>query len=122
MVETGRGTHIFPDSEVAGIVRSNLEGARYLLSRGKGPGLTGHVTDATTGKPLEAIVWFPSIETEDVNRRTSDARFGRYWRLLSPGKYTLVVMKDGYQTKVLKDVEVKEGEWTGLDVALEPAK
>ena len=121
-METGRGTHIFPDSEVAGIVRTNLEGARYLLSRSKGPGLTGHISDAKTGKRLEAIVWIPSIETEDVKRRTSDTMFGRYWRLLSPGKYTSIVMKEGYQTKVLKDVEVKEGEWTGLDVALEPAK
>ncbi|MEK9138448.1 MAG: M14 family zinc carboxypeptidase, partial [Bacteroidota bacterium] len=122
VVETGKGTHIFPDSEVAGIVRSNLEGARYLLNRGKGAGLTGHITDAKTGKPLEAIVWFPSIETEDVNRRTSEPRFGRYWRLLSPGKCTLIVIKDGYQTKVLKDVDVKDGEWTRVDVALEPAK
>jgi hypothetical protein len=118
VVETGKGSHVFPENEVAGIVKSNLEGSRYLLNRGKGPGLTGHITDAATGKPLEAIVWFPTIETEDVHRRTSEPQFGRYWRLLSPGKYYLVVMKEGYQTKVLKDVEVKAGGWTTVDIKL----
>lgn len=122
VVETGKGTHIFPEADVAGIVESNLEGTRYLLNRGKGPGLTGYITDAKSGKPLEAMVWFPSIDTEDVKRRKSEPQFGRYWRLLLPGKYTLIVSKDGYETKVLKDVEVKEGGWTRLDVAIEPAK
>jgi hypothetical protein len=118
VVETGKGSHIFPENEMPGIVKSNLEGARYLLDRAKGPGLTGHITDAITGEPLGANVWLPTIETEDVRRRTSESRFGRYWRLLSPGKYYLVVMKEGYQTKVLKDVEVKAGEWTALDIGL----
>jgi hypothetical protein len=119
VVETGKGTHIFPEDEVAGIVQNNLQGVRYLLDRGKGPGFTGRITDAKSGKALEAIVWFPSIETEDVKRRKSEPRFGRYWRLLWPGKYTFIVSKDGYETKVLKDVEVKDGEWTRVDVELE---
>lgn len=120
VVETGKGAHVFPADEVEGIVKSNLNGAHYLLNRGKGPGLTGHVTDAKTGKPLEAIVWSPSIETEDVDRRTSDLKFGRYWRLLLPGTYDVIVMKEGYRTAIFKDVNVAEEGWTILDVELEP--
>lgn len=122
VVETGKGAHIFPPEEVEGIVKSNLNGAHYLLDCGKGPGLTGHVTDARTGKPLEAIVWLPSIETEDIDRRTTDHRFGRYWRLLLPGSYDLVVMKEGYQIAIFKDVKVAEEGWTILDVELEPER
>ena len=121
IVETGNGTAIFADSDCTGIMMANLDGAWYILNRGTGPGLTGHVTDAKTHKPLLATVWLPTIESEDVNRRTTEPRFGRFWRLLSPGKYYLVVMRDGYETKVLKDVEVKPGGWTTLDIALEPA-
>jgi hypothetical protein len=121
VVETGKGTHIFADSDAVGIARSNLEGAWYILDRGKGPGLAGHVIDAKTGKPLQATVWLPTIETEDLNRRMTERTFGRYWRLLAPGKYYLVVMKDGYETRVFKDVEVKPEGWTTLDITLEPA-
>jgi hypothetical protein len=120
IIETGKGAAIFPEEEVAGIIRSNLAGAHWFLNRAKGPGLTGHITDARSGKPLSAVVWFPTIENEDVHRRTSEPQFGRYTRFLLPGKYYLIVSCEGYRTKVLKDIEVKKGEWTTLDVALEP--
>jgi carboxypeptidase T len=120
IIETGKGAAIFPEEEVPGIIKSNLAGVHYFLNRAKGPGLTGHVLDARSGKPLEANVWFPAIETEDVRRRTSEPAFGRYSRLLLPGKYFLIVSCEGYRPKVLKDVEVQKGEWTTLDVQLEP--
>jgi len=120
VVETGKGTHIFADSDAVGIAKSNLEGAWYILDRGRGPGLTGHVIDGKTGKPLQATVWLPTIETEDVNRRTTEPTFGRYCRLLAPGKYYLLVQKDGYETRVFKDVEVKPEGWTTLDIAMQP--
>ncbi|MGB2959889.1 MAG: M14 family metallopeptidase, partial [Bacteroidota bacterium] len=87
VVETGKGAHIFPDSDAARIIESNLEGIRYILDQGNGPGLTGHVTDAHTGKALGAQIWLPDIDMEDVERRTSLERTGRFWRLLSPGKH-----------------------------------
>jgi len=120
IVETGNGTAIFADSDCTGIMWNNLGGAWYILNHGTGPGLTGHITDAKTHKPLQATVWLPTIETEDVKRRMTEPKFGRYWRLLDPGKYYLVVMMEGYETKVIKDVEVKLGEWTTLDIPLQP--
>jgi hypothetical protein len=120
VIETGKGAAIFPEEEVPGIVKSNLAGVHYFLNRAKGPGLKGHVVDARSGKPLEATVWFPAIETEDVHRRTSEPSFGRYSRLLMPGKYSIIVSSPGYQTKVLKNVEVRKGESATLDVKLEP--
>ena len=81
--------------------------------------MTGRVLDGKSGKPLEAVVWCPAIETEDVRRRTSEPMFGRYRRFLMPGKYTVVVSREGYQTKVVKGVEVRDGEWTSLDIPLD---
>jgi carboxypeptidase T len=120
IVETGRGAHVFPPEEIPGIVEANIPGAYYLLERGKGPGLTGRVTDAGTGEALDAVVWFPSIESEEVDRRTTKPGTGRYHRLLFPGTYYMIVMCDGYETKVFPEVEVIDGNWTEFDIQLNP--
>ncbi len=119
VIETGSGAHIFPEAEIGGIVKNNLDGVRYLFERGRGPGLTGHVMDARTGKPLEATVWFPEIETEDTRRRTTEGTSGKYWRLLAPGKYSLIVSAPGHRVGIFKDVAVGAEGWTKLEVKLE---
>lgn len=118
IVETGSGASFFAPHEVPGIISANLAGVRYVLRRAAGPGLTGRITDATTGAPLEAEVWFPAIETEDVHRRMTEPAFGRFRRLLVPGKYICIVSKPGYRTAVLSDVGVHVKGWTTRDVAL----
>jgi hypothetical protein len=120
IVETGLGSRVFPPEEVPGIVEANLSGARYLLDRARGPGLTVLVTDASTGRPLEAVVWLPAIESEELDRRTTDGLFGRYWRLLNRGTYKVMVMKPGYHTAILPDVVIDTEGWHELNVALKP--
>lgn len=119
IVETGKGAHIFPPEEVGGIVANNLNGARYLMSRGEGPGFCVKVTDAESGDPLSAEVWLPAIETEDVDRRRTRAETGGYWRLLRPGKYAVHVTADGYDPALL-EVEVPNAGWNCLTVRLRP--
>jgi hypothetical protein len=118
IVETGRGAHIFPPEEVRRIVEANIPGAYYLLDRGNGSGLTGKVTDAESGKVLEAVVWFPTIESEELDRRTTIPGTGRYFRLLNPGTYYMIVMCDGYDTYVHPEVVVREGDWTEHNIQL----
>ncbi len=123
VVETGRGTHIYPDKGRKITVDNNMEGVKYIFRRGFGAGLTGLVKDAKTKKPLKAIVWIPAIETEDIDRRSTDEEFGRYYRLLMPNKkYDLHFMKEGYETKIIKGVTLKDEGWTTLDVELNPVK
>jgi hypothetical protein len=123
IIETGKGTHIYPCEGRENVVKSNLEGVKYILRKGFGPGLTGNIKDAKTGKPLSAIVWIPSIESEDISRRVSDSKFGRYYRLLRPNKkYNLFFMKEGYEVKIIKDVYIKKDGWTTLNVELNPLK
>lgn len=122
IIETGKGSHLFPPAEVPGIIAANLEGVRALLRHAAGPGLAVTVTDAATGKPLMAQVWLPQIDNETVDRRVTDAAFGRRWRLLMPGKHNVIVSCEGYETKVLRDVAVDAEGWTPLAVALAPTK
>lgn len=118
IVETGIWASIFPPYEVPGIVRANLAGMRYMLGRIDGPGVALYVKDAATGYPLEAEVWFPAIETEEVHRRTSDPGFGVLRHLLIPGKHSAIIAKTGYQTVVVRDIEVGPTGWVSKDVLL----
>jgi len=118
VVETGKGASIFAPYEVGGIVRANLKGIRYMLHRAEGPGLAVRVIDAASGAPLEAVVWFPSIETEELHRRTSHPQTGILHRLLKPGLYPMIVSKPGYETSVLPAVTPGEAGWTKVDVKL----
>jgi len=118
IVETGNGASIFPPHEVEGIVKANLKGIHYMLRRAEGPGLAVQVTDAKTGTPLEATVWFPAIETEDVDRRTSNPQTGMHHRILKPGAYSIHVSKPGFAPVVLNKVAVNDSGWTSLKVSL----
>ncbi len=122
IVETGLGAHIFPPDEVHDIVEANIPGAYYLLERAKGPGFNVSVTEAETGSPMEAVVWFPAIESEEVDRRTTNPRTGRYYRLLKPGTYYMIVQKEGYRTVVVPEAVVREGEWTPLTITMHPGE
>lgn len=119
IIETGKGSHLFPAPEVPGIVAANLQGITAWLRHAAGPGVAVKVTDAATGAPLVAQVWLPQIENETVDRRVTDATFGRRWRLLEPGTHQVIVSCPGYRTVALRDVDVAATGWTPLEVKLE---
>jgi hypothetical protein len=116
IVETGRGSHVFPPEMEPGIVEANLEGARYLIRRAAGPGLALKVRDADSGDPVVAEVWIPVIDTEDVDRRRTRST-GSHWRLLHPKTYSIHVSAPGFERAIL-EVEIKETGWTDVVVEL----
>lgn len=118
IIETGKGSHLFLPEDVPGIIAENLKGTTVVLNNAAGPGLSVKVTDAATGAPLSAEVWLPHVDNETVDRRHSDAQFGRARRLLNPGTYYLVVSRDGYETAALPKVTVEADGWTELTVEL----
>jgi hypothetical protein len=120
VVETARGAHIVPEPDVHPIVESNIAGLAPLFEAGGGPGVTGRVTETATGRPLEAEVRVPAVETEDVSRRTSHPVSGRYWRLLPPGTYDLLFSCKGYKPLLLPGVHVGEKGWVECPVVLKP--
>jgi len=101
------------------IAQDNIAGALYLFDRVSGPGLTGHVTNSSTGEPLIANVKVIELFYPIIIPRTSDELYGRYYRLLLPGTYSVEFSKEGYETLIVNDVQVNPGELTLLDVQLD---
>jgi hypothetical protein len=118
IMEVGKGAHIFPPAVVPDLIEGQLTGLRPLFARAAGPGLAVRVTDAATGEPLPARVHLPHRENETSDRRHADAAFGRHWRLLPEGAYTVLVSHPCYATVRLENVTVTPGAWTPLEVAL----
>lgn len=104
---------------VDGICERVANGSYYLIERTYGPGLTGHVTDAATRAPLVAEVEVLEHTSEQLTPRTTDATYGRYWRLLQPGTYTVRFSAFGYETQTFTDVVVDSVGLTTLDCAME---
>ena len=86
-----------------------------MMNRVHTRALTGHVT--RNGKPAVAIVTVDGIDKPDNLRRPymSDAVFGRYYRILMPGVYTVRFTFEG--KKVVKEnVIIADDRQTVLDI------
>jgi hypothetical protein len=103
---------------VPGIIDANLNGIRTMLRRAEGPGVAIHVTDASTGVPLEATVWVPKIETEELRRRTANPATGTLYRFLPSAAHQVIVSLPGYVTQVLPAVAPPESGWKRVEVKL----
>ncbi len=104
---------------VDGICERVANGSYYLLERAAGPGLTGHVTDAATRGPLVVEVEILEATSDRLDPRTTDPSYGRYWRALKAGTYTVEFSAFGYDTQTFTDVVVDTTGWSTLDCALE---
>jgi hypothetical protein len=122
VVETGWGAIFPPARAVDRIVRANLAGVRTFLKLAEGPGIRVKARDSVTAKPLEASVWVPSIETSELQRRTTEPQSGVYYRLLLPGSYSIIVSAAGHEPAVLPEVKVRSEGWTEIGVSLMPEK
>jgi len=77
-------------------------------------GLTGVVTDANSGEPLDATVW---VE-EKYWPCFTDPKVGDYHRVLMPGTYTVHYQANGYEEEVHTVEVIDSEEPTVLDVSL----
>jgi len=90
-------------------IERNLEGALHLMNRGIGYFIgefgadayqvTGIVTDASNGNPIDsAVVTISEMDGPMLNPRVTD-QFGRYHRLLTNGTFALSVSARGYENQ-----------------------
>lgn len=96
----------------------NFNGIVYLLNRTFYSGITGHVRDSTTLEPLAANVEVLGLVGDSITHRTSDSLFGRFYRLLTNGTYTMRFSKPGYITKTITGIPVTSDSLTKLEVLL----
>ncbi|RUS78696.1 hypothetical protein EGW08_013551, partial [Elysia chlorotica] len=77
-------------------------------------GAHGFVTDADTGEGLVGAVFM----VEGIDHNVTSVEFGAYWRLLTPGSYSIRVVAYGYQDATFRDVEIPAGEGIQLNVSM----
>lgn len=117
IIETGE--EYFPSlADAARIAEQNLRGAMYLLERALGAGISGHVVDAETGKPLNADIHVRGRRADYVRPRHANGAWGRFERLLRPGTYTVEISQTDYETARFEKVQVEADRMTPLHVML----
>ncbi len=95
-------------------------GQFYLMERAlSGPGLTGFVTAAHTGLPVEAQIVVQQVHDPDIGPRLTDPSHGRYWRLLTSGSYTVTASAQNFIPQT-RTIYVSATGWTQLDFQLQP--
>jgi len=82
-------------------------------------GIRGMVSDAVTGGSLSAGIEILSHDN-DSSHIYSDISNGWYFRYLAEGTYDLRVSADGYYSRTLEMVEVRNYESVRLDIQLDP--
>ncbi|MBK7214010.1 MAG: carboxypeptidase regulatory-like domain-containing protein [Bacteroidales bacterium] len=119
------GTTFIPSaSQIPGICSDNLQAALILLHRVDKSTLTGLVKDANTLSPLAAEVYVEGVDNTGAFRKpyTSDAGFGRYYRMLPDGNYTVTFSLFGYIPQTFNNVNINNLAQTLLNVNLVPAQ
>ncbi len=99
------------------IARNNVNGVFEMLKRIHGSSITGHVYDSGTLEPLVAEVIIQN-DYPINNPRTTEPVYGRFYRLLRPGTYSVTVTRDGYKDYLNPGVTVEDGMPTRLEIPL----
>lgn len=95
----------------------NREAMLYLIAD-CGNGITGTVTDGSSGRPIRALVDVASIGWPVY----TDPVLGDFHRYCLPGTYTLEITAAGYEVMTVENIVVTEGEPTVVDVLLVPSE
>ncbi|MBK6346613.1 MAG: carboxypeptidase regulatory-like domain-containing protein [Bacteroidales bacterium] len=119
------GTEFIPPAaEISSMCQNNLQAALILLNRIDKSTLTGIVKDASTLLPLQAEVTVSGIDNTAAFRKpyTSDEAFGRYYRMLPDGNYTVTFSLYGYIPQTFTNVNINNLAQTILNVNLVQAQ
>ncbi len=119
------GTQFIPPStEIASMCVGNLQAALILLNRIEKSTLTGLVKDANTLLPIQAEVYVQGIDNTGAFRKpyVSDAGFGRYYRMLPDGNYSVTFSLYGYISQTFTNVNINSLAQTLLNVNLVPSQ
>ncbi|MBL7033747.1 MAG: T9SS type A sorting domain-containing protein [Candidatus Delongbacteria bacterium] len=106
------------------VVDDNLQGVHWIMNRLIGyqvPAsmLQGHITDASTGQPLQARVEITEHSSNEIKPRMSRLPYGRFYRVLEAGSYQVRITKPGYQIYE-QTLLVNPQEPSNYEIQLEP--
>jgi len=111
-----------PAYQVEQVCNDNLDAALTLLNRPNYALLKGHITSEVSREPLVATVFIDGIDDTGEFREPyqSNQQFGSYYRLLTPGNYTVTFSAYGYGSITQENVQISPTEPTILDATLNP--
>ncbi|MDP8288506.1 MAG: M14 family zinc carboxypeptidase, partial [Candidatus Electryonea clarkiae] len=100
-------------------------GAYWLMNRVLGyqtdaAMLTGHIEDAQTCMPIQAEIYVNDHDIMSFTPRISDELYGRYWRLLEPGTYSVTYRKKGYQDTTVANITINNSTSAVKEISLQP--
>uniref|UniRef100_A0A914VYZ8 Peptidase M14 carboxypeptidase A domain-containing protein n=1 Tax=Plectus sambesii TaxID=2011161 RepID=A0A914VYZ8_9BILA len=90
-------------------------------------GVKGIVKDATTGTPIaDAVIWIKNVTSNEsfvIQHPVTTAAGGDYWRLLTPGKFEVIVQAEGYgaMSKAVEVTNAPQTEALRVDFFLQPS-
>ena len=115
------GGFIPPQNQIKSICDNNIDAAMILLNRINYSTLTGHIRDSQTKEPINANIFVKGIDDQGTYRNPykSDKIYGRYYRFLKDGSYTVIFSSEQYYPDTF-DVVITETGPTVLDVSLVP--
>jgi hypothetical protein len=83
--------------------------------------LTGKVLKAGTSDPLEAEIIIQQHNAPWFEPRRTNSTFGRFWRPLATGTYTVIARKKGYTDVIMNNVNVPGFTWSPtLNITMTP--
>lgn len=119
IVETG-DTYLPPGKQINTIASQVSNGVYFALDRLSRARLSGHVWDGKNKMPLAAQIQIRKQDGARLQSVTSEARWGRFDRLLSPGKYEITVLCPGFHEFVIESVEIAADMPASIEVYLTP--
>ncbi len=93
---------------------------RLLTHALGGPGLTGQVAGADSGRPLRAAIRVDEYHDEKIGPRLTLERHGTFWRFLPPGEEVTVTVTAAGHASETRRVTIAEAGWTTEDFRLPP--
>ena len=80
-------------------------------------GIRGTVTDSLTGAPLKSKIFISGFDA-DSSEVYSDSLFGKYYRMIIQGNYSLTFSAPGYYSKTVSNVHAANDSTTIVNVQL----
>lgn len=109
-----------PANQVVQVCQDNLQAALILINRIDKSTLSGLVTNSVTGTPVVADVYVHGIDNTGLYREPykSNSDFGRYYRMLPDGNYTVTFSAFGYISQTFNNININNLAQTILNVQL----
>jgi len=113
-----------PPAQVIQVCQDNLQAALILLNWMNTSTLTGLVTNSVSGLPVVAEVYVNPIDNSGLYREPykSNESFGRYYRMLPAGNYSVTFSAFGYISQTFNNVNINNQGQTILDVQLQQSQ